>query len=540
VETEVTPRPSRTVAGLTGVAVAALALGAAELLAGLHRAWRSPVLDVGDRVIDAAPPWLKDFAIDTFGTNDKPALLLGIAAILAGYAAAVGVVALRHRLWIGVVGIALIGAVGAWAARSRRAGAPWSVVLPSIGGALAGIALLVLAHRLLCGRPVTRPSHGDGGSVEDALREPAGERQEGATTDRRAFLGRAAALIGGAVAAAGLLGGAGRWLGGRFSAAESRAAVRLPAASGAPAPRPANVQVEALSSVTPFITPNDRFYRIDTALTAPQVATDDYRLRITGMVDDELELTFEELLGLDMVERDITLTCVSNEVGGSLVGNARWLGTRLDALLERAGVQAGADQVVGRSVDGYECGFPVAVARDGRDAMVAVGMNGEPLPIEHGFPARLIVPGLYGYVSATKWLTEIELTTFEELDHYWRRRGWAREAPIKLMSRIDTPNGLARVAPGTVPIAGVAWAQTIGIGGVEVQIDDGDWRPARLAGATSADTWVQWQYPWAATSGRHSVRVRAIDAVGAIQSADRAEPIPDGASGHHQIVVIVE
>jgi hypothetical protein len=241
-----------------------------------------------------------------------------------------------------------------------------------------------------------------------------------------------------------------------------------------------------------------------------------------------------------MVERDITLTCVSNEVGGGLVGNARWLGTRLDALLERAGVQAGADQVVGRSVDGYECGFPVSVALDGRDAMVAVGMNGEPLPIEHGFPARLIVPGLYGYVSATKWLTEIELTTFEELDHYWRRRGWAREAPIKPMSRIDTPKGLARVAAGTVPIAGVAWAQTIGIGGVEVQIDDGDWRPAQLAGATSADTWVQWLYPWAATPGRHSVRVRAIDAVGAIQTADRAEPIPDGASGHHQIVVIVE
>ena len=191
-----------------------------------------------------------------------------------------------------------------------------------------------------------------------------------------------------------------------------------------------------------------------------------------------------------MIERDITLTCVSNEVGGQLAGNARWLGTRLDALLDEAGVQAGADQVVGRSVDGFECGFPVAVAMDGRDALVAVGMNGEPLPIEHGFPARLVVPGLYGYVSATKWLTEIELTTFADFDHYWLRRGWAQEAPIKLMSRIDTPTGLAKVAAGTVPIAGVAWAQTVGIAAVEVQIDDGDWQPARARPTSpSDDTW---------------------------------------------------
>ena len=212
----------------------------------------------------------------------------------------------------------------------------------------------------------------------------------------------------------------------------------------------------------------------------------------------------------------------------------------LDALLERAGVQAGADQVVGRSVDGYECGFPVSVAMDGRDALVAVAMNGEPLPIEHGFPARLIVPGLYGYVSATKWLTEIELTTFADFDHYWLERGWAREAPIKLMSRIDTPKGLAKVPAGPVPIAGVAWAQHTGISGVEVRVDEGDWQTARLADVPSADTWVQWILPWEATSGRHSLAVRAIDANGAIQTDERAEPIPDGASGHHQIVVIVE
>ena len=241
-----------------------------------------------------------------------------------------------------------------------------------------------------------------------------------------------------------------------------------------------------------------------------------------------------------MIERDITLTCVSNEVGGRYVGNARWLGTRLDALLREAGVQPGADQVVGRSVDGFECGFPVEDAMDGRDALVAVAMNGEPLPVEHGFPARLIVPGLYGFVSATKWLTEIELTTFADFDHYWLRRGWGQRAPIKLMSRIDTPRGLAKMPAGSVPIAGVAWAQTVGIARVEVNIDDTGWQTAELAGAPSNDTWRQWVYRWDATPGRHALRVRATDRTGAIQTDERAEPIPDGASGHHQIIVIVE
>ncbi len=307
---------------------------------------------------------------------------------------------------------------------------------------------------------------------------------------------------------------------------------RLPAL-----PRTVDVDVDGM---TPFVTPNADFYRIDTALTAPQVPTDGYRLRVTGMVDDELELSYDDLLARPMIERDITLTCVSNEVGGRYAGNARWLGTRLDDLLREAGVRPGADQVVGRSVDGFACGFPVADAIDGRDALVVVGMNGEPLPIEHGFPVRLVVPGLYGFVSATKWLTEIELTTFAEFDHYWLRRGWAQRAPIKLTSRIDTPRGLAKVRAGTVPIAGVAWAQTIGIAGVEVSIDDGAWQQAELGTVPSRDTWRQWVYRWEATPGRHSLKVRATDADGSIQTDERAEPIPDGASGHHQIVVIVE
>ena len=319
-------------------------------------------------------------------------------------------------------------------------------------------------------------------------------------TDRREFLRHSGALLAGLAATAAVVGVAGRWLGSRFAAAASRAGVTLPRPATPLAAVPPSTQVD-VPGMTPFITPNDRFYRIDTALTAPQVPTDSYTLRIKGMVDNELELSFDDLLRREMIERDITLTCVSNEVGGKLAGTARWLGTRLDALLREAGVQPGADQVVGRSVDGFECGFPVEAARDGRDAMVAIGMNGEPLPIEHGFPARLIVPGLYGFVSATKWLTEIELTTFDEFDHYWLRRGWAQRAPIKLMSRIDTPRGLAKVPAGVVPIAGVAWEQTVGIAGVEVSVDDGPWQPADLADVTTNDTWRQWVYRWNATPG---------------------------------------
>jgi DMSO/TMAO reductase YedYZ molybdopterin-dependent catalytic subunit len=514
-------RPSRTVAALAGLVAAAVALAVAELLAGLNRSWRSPVLDVGDRVIDAAPPFVKEFAIDTFGTNDKPMLLIGIAVILGLYAAAVGVVALRRNFYAGVAGIAVFGAIGAWAALSRRTSEPLHVALPSVAGALAGIGALRLINARLVVAAAPPAASADG------------------LTDRRQFFRSTGAVLGALGGFAALTGAAGRRLASRFGAAESRADVVLPPPAEPLAGLPATVQAD-VPAMTPFITPNADFYRIDTALVAPQVPADNYRLKVIGMVDNELELSYADLLARPMIERDITLTCVSNEVGGQYVGTARWLGTRLDDLLREAGIQAGADQVVGRSVDGYECGFPVESAMDGRDAIIAVGMNGEPLPIEHGFPARLVVPGLYGFVSATKWLTEIELTTFADFDHYWLRRGWAQKAPIKLMSRIDRPRGLAMVPAGVVPIAGVAWAQTIGIQAVEVQIDKGGWQPAELAEAPSDDTWRQWVFRWNATPGRHSITVRATDKNGAIQTSERAEPIPDGAAGHHQIIVIVE
>ena len=518
-------RPSRTFAVIAGLVTAGIALAVAELVAGLDRRWRSPVLDVGDRVIDAAPPIVKEFAVDTFGTNDKPVLLIGIGALLAIYAGIVGVIALRHRLVAGVIGIGLFGVVGVWAASSRRAAAPWHVVLPSVVGTFAGIGALMLVHRSLHTQQPTPATSGD----DDGRHAASGRRQ---------FLQRAGTLLAALSLGAAAVAAAGRRLGQRFTAAESRAAVRLPRPVRQLDPLPAGAQVDA-ASMTPFVTPNADFYRVDTALTAPQVRTEDYTLRVTGMVEHELSLSYDDLLRRVLIERDITLTCVSNEVGGQYVGNARWLGTRLAELLREAGVRQRADQVVGRSVDGWACGFPLTDALDGRDAMIAVGMNGEPLPIEHGFPARLIVPGLYGFVSATKWVTEIELTTFAEFDHYWLRRGWAQKAPIKLMSRIDTPRGLAQVAAGTVPIAGVAWAQTIGIGAVEVRIDDGPWQRARLGDVTTKDTWRQWLLPWEATAGRHTITVRATHANGAIQTEERAEPIPDGASGLHTIVVIV-
>jgi DMSO/TMAO reductase YedYZ molybdopterin-dependent catalytic subunit len=511
-------------AALVGLVVAGVGLGVAELLAGLRRTWRSPVFDVGDRVIDRVPRWAKDLAIDWFGTNDKRALLVGIGILLALYAAIIGMLAFRWRAIAGIVGVAAFGVLGAWAALAARTDPPVDVAVPSLAG--TAVAAIVLA---LLVRASTLPA-----TSGDALPEqPVGPRPMARGTDRRRFL----AMSGGAAAAAALTFALGRQLASRFDAAASRASVMLPRALR-PLPQLDPAAQAAAEGVSPFFTPNSDFYRIDINLTVPSIAAEGWRLRIHGLVDRELDLSYDELLQRTVVESDITLTCVSNEVGGKLLGTARWLGVRLDDLLAEAGIRPDADQIVGRSADGYTCGFPVA-ALDGRDALVAVGMNGEPLPLEHGFPARLIVPGLYGYVSATKWLAEIELTRFDQFEQYWVNRGWDEQAPIKISSRIDTPRGLGKVSAGTVAIAGVAWAQPVGVSGVEVRIDDGPWTEAELAAAVNGSTWRQWSLPWEATTGRHAVTVRAIDENGAIQTEDRAEPFPNGSSGWHQIVVIV-
>ncbi len=508
-------RPTKLTSAIGGAAAAALGLSVAEVVAGTSARLRSPVLDVGDRFIDRVPVWMKDVAIQLFGTNDKIALLVGIAVTLVIYAAILGVLGFRRNMRIAYGGIALFAIVGSLAALGSRSSGSQFAALPAlIGSGFAALSFYGL-NRL---------------RQLDGV-EPSTDTEPNPNGRRRFLTGSVAFLVG-----AGVVATTGRRLQARFSAAESRAALSLPRPDVTAAAVPEGIQAESAAS---FFTSNADFYRIDTALSVPQVRAEDWSLKITGLVDRELRLSYRDILNRQLVEHDITLTCVSNTIGGELVGTARWFGIRLDDLLAEAGIDASADQIVGRSVDGYTCGFPVS-ALDGRDAMIAIGMNGEPLPLEHGFPARLIVPGLYGYVSATKWLSEIELTTFDAFDHYWAPRGYSVEAPIKMQSRIDAPRGLDRIAPGPFAIGGVAWAQTIGIDRVELRIDEGEWFDATLAEELNNTTWRQWSHQWDATPGRHTIEARSTDRNGQVQTDERAEPLPNGASGHHTVVVLVD
>ncbi|MET9677912.1 molybdopterin-dependent oxidoreductase [Streptomyces sp. NPDC006482] len=511
-------------AALAGFVSGYAALALAELLAAWVRPEAGPVTAVGGAVIDRTPAGVKDWAIRNFGTSDKLVLQAGILVTIALLAMALGVLALRMRR-TGVAGVALFGVVGAVAALKRPDSTSFTDALPSLVGGLAGGALLYYLSGLLVARPERDAAAPDGG------------------WNRRRFL-----LITGAAAAVGTGAGvAGRALTSARAgdAVASRAAVILPRPSSpAPAfPRGAALRVPGIS---PFVTPNKDFYRVDTALVVPRVSADSWRLRIHGRgVRRERDLSFEDLLSRELIERDLTLTCVSNEVGGPYVGNARWLGVRLADLLDEAGVRppskgGPADQLVARSVDGMTLGTPVEDVMDGRDSMLAVGMNGEPLPFIHGFPVRMLVPGLYGYVSACKWIEDIELTTFDTYDPYWVKRKWARKAPIKTQARIDTPKPFARPATGTVMVAGVAWAQHRGIDRVEIRVDDGPWQDADLAAEDSRDTWRQWSYPWKATPGTHTLTVRATDRTGETQTERRTRTIPDGASGWHSVVVTAQ
>jgi len=516
-----------------GLLAGAAALAAGELVGGLRARWQGPVVAVAEATIDAVPRSVKDFAIETFGENDKIALVIGTLVFSAMFAVLLGLVA-RRSLVAASAGFAVFGAVGVWASQ-QLAGASLGDAVPSLAAGVAGVGSLVLLVGSAAGsRPVPAAGHAAG---EAATAEPVRVMEMatigGAATRRRFLATSGLVALGAAVA-----GGAGRALRQRFSASASRDAVVLPAAADPLPVAPAAVAVDA-PGVSPFYTPNAEFYRVDTALAVPQVQAESWTLRVTGLVDREVEISYADLLDRALVEEDITLTCVSNTVGGDLAGTARWLGVPLRELLDEAGVDPSADQIIGRSVDGYTCGFPVGAAYD-RAALVAVAMNGEPLPIQHGFPARLIVPGLYGYVSATKWLTEIELGRFDDFDQYWVKRGWDEQAPIKLMSRIDTPRSLGKVPAGTFVIGGVAWAQTIGISKVEVAIDDGDYVEATLADELNVNTWRQWSLPWDAAPGRHRLTVRATDAAGQLQTDVRADPFPNGASGWMSIFVDVE
>ncbi|MFE0737314.1 sulfite oxidase [Streptomyces sp. NPDC058855] len=510
---------------LAGLLAGFTALAVAELAAALVRPGVGPVTVVGGAVIDRTPAPVKDFAIRAFGESDKAVLQLGILTLLVVCAVALGILTTRHRR-AGAAGVLLFGALGAAAALSRPDAAGPADAVPSVAGALAGAAVLYLLARE--GVP-TGSSPGQGGSG-------------GARWSRRGFLAAAAVTAAGATSAGAL----GRFLGARRGrgALASRAALVLPEpASPAPAV-PAGVRLK-VPGISPFTTPNRDFYRVDTALVVPKIDAGDWRLRIHGRgLRRPRTYTLADLLARPLIERDITLTCVSNEVGGPYVGNARWLGVRLADLLAECGVKppsrgGPADQLVARSVDGMTLGSPVEDLMDGRDAMLAIGMNGEPLPFDHGFPVRMLVPGLYGYVSACKWIEDIELTTFDAYDPYWVKRKWARRAPVRTQSRIDTPKPFARPAAGTVTVAGVAWAQRRGITRVEIRVDDGPWQEADLAAQDTVDTWRQWSYRWRATPGGHTLTVRATDGTGTVQTDRRTGTVPDGATGRHSVFVTV-
>ncbi|HEX8343936.1 MAG TPA: molybdopterin-dependent oxidoreductase [Actinoplanes sp.] len=516
---------------LAGLLSASSGVAVAELVAAATRPQAGPLVAVGSAVIDATPTPVKEFAVRTLGTYDKPALLGGIVVVLALFTATVGVLSVRRRI-IAVLGAAIFGAAGGAAALSRPS-AVAADVLPSLAGALIAGAVLLLLLRRYNGASASVPAGPDAvpagpDHVGSAAVTPAG-RVRG-LLDRRSFVGTAVLVAGGTALAGGASGIVKRARGG--AVARSREAVRLPAPADPAKPLPTGTDPG-------FVTANADFYRVDTALTVPRIDPANWSLRIHGMVDRETELSFADLLERPLIERDITLNCVSNEVGGPYIGTARWLGVPLAPLLREIGVRPDANQVVARSVEGMTIGTPVETVLDGRDTMLCVGMNGEPLSLEHGFPVRMLTPGLYGYAGACKWITEIELTTFDRFDAYWVRRGWGARGPVKTASRIDRPEPFAPVKAGRVTVAGVAWAQTRGIAKVEVRVDDGEWATAELLPVPSIDTWVQWRHVWAATDGPHTLTVRATDGTGAVQTDQRATPFPDGATGQHNITLTV-
>ncbi|MEV8336834.1 molybdopterin-dependent oxidoreductase [Leucobacter sp. NPDC077196] len=515
-------KSTRVAAAVLGVASALAVLGVAELVAAFVNARSSPLFAVGSLAIDLAPSWVKDTMISLFGTADKVALFVILGIVLLALAVIAGIAELARR-WTGVLVLGVVSAVALIAILTRTE-ATFLWALPTVIGAFAGFWVL---HR---GRP--RALAWGGAAMQLETAGTVHRKNDPAKLERRSFL-----LFVGATSAAAIVIGVGARVKNASSAAYTavRSAIRLPNPAQAAPAVPAAASLDA-TGISPLITPNADFYRIDIALQVPRIDPSAWELQITGMVDTPMTITYDELLALPLEEHITTIACVSNTVGGDLIGNATWLGYPIRELLQRAGVASGADMVLSSGPDGFTAGTPIEALTDpDRNALLAVGMNGEPLPAEHGFPARLIVPGLYGYVSATKWVTRLEVTRFADAEGYWTPRGWSELGPIKTASRIDTPRSGAKATGDTVAIAGVAWAQHTGIAGVEVQVHDGDWQQATLATAISDDTWVQWTLPWSATPGRHTARVRATDASGYTQTSAEAPPAPNGATGWHSV-----
>lgn len=514
------PRLPALRAALTGLIAVLAALGTGHLVSGLLLLpAASPFLAVGNATIDRTPAPVKDFAIENFGTNDKPALLVGMAVVLAVAGLVIGLISRRSAV-PGLLAIVVLGVLGALAVSEQSVGG--LVLLAPAASLVAGLSVFWWLHR----------------------RAQPRETASSAGMDRRRFLvGSLAAAVGALVAGAG-----GFALTKRVDVAASRRAVgELIPTTPAP-PIPASAAFPELGTPT-FLTPSADFYRIDINLAVPQLRAEDAVLRITGMVDTPLEFTFDELRSMPLVEQTITMTCVSNEVGGPYVSTSNFIGVPLLELLDRAGIQDGAEQVVGHSVDGFTLGTPLDLLRQaGEDALVAIGMNREALLPEHGFPIRTVVPGLYGYVSATKWLTELELTTYD-VQPYWVERGWDGRppgvAPIKISSRIDAPASFQRVPGGEVTVAGTAWAQGRGISRVEVRIDQGDWQEAELATEVNVNTWRMFRLTTPLAPGQHMVSCRAFDGSGMMQAEERLPlinpgPVPDGSTGWHSILFTVQ
>jgi DMSO/TMAO reductase YedYZ molybdopterin-dependent catalytic subunit len=489
-----------------------------ELAAGLFSSLPSLIEGVGNWVIDIVPESVKHWAISVFNTNDKLALLIGMTLVVVLIGAAVGVVARKH-FEVAIAAFIGFGVLGAMAA-SRDLAVSLGVAI--ISGGLAAITGLLSLQWLL---GVAAPT------------QTVGNLEGPHDNSRRSFIFGVSAVFGLAVASAGV----GRVLLQRAKqVVAGRTEVVLPVPVEAVGTVPAGAELSGISGLSPVVTPNASFYRIDAAFSVPKVNLPEWTLNIKGMVDRPYTIDYADILNMPMIERYVTLSCVSNNVGGDLVGNAKWLGVPLTEILDRAGVQTDAEQIVGRSVDDFTVGFPVEAAYDGRDALLAIGMNDEPLPFEHGFPARLVVAGLYGYVSATKWISEIELTRWDDFDAYWVPRGWAKEAPVKTQSRIDTPPSGSEVPPGSRQVAGVAWAPDRGIARVEVQLgDDGPWLEAGLSEPLSDSSWRQWAIEWDAPLGTHRIRVRATDGEDEVQTEAIVPPAPNGATGWHTIEITV-
>jgi DMSO/TMAO reductase YedYZ molybdopterin-dependent catalytic subunit len=561
-----------------------------HLLAALVNPPSSPVLAMGAAVVDATPTPVKEWAVRTFGTADKPVLLLMVILVTVIGAVVCGLLARRRRT-VALFAVVALGLVAAIVASMRPASGSFDA-LPGLAAGFTGALVLNGLLSLLVGRagpaelresaaeapdPVAEGPHpvaeggaeaveGSGGPVQPSAgfvqpsegavqpsdgavmpsegavmrSDGAGELSPGAgqpaypksmaPTRRRFVIAAAGVAALSAVAAA---------VGHRIGRVPTLpAALRLPAPAEPARPLPAGIE-RAVRGVSPFQTPTADFYRVDTALIVPRVDAETWKLTIDGAVDHPLTLTYADLLAMPMIERDVTLTCVSNEVGGPYVGGARWVGVRTADLFERAGVRASADQILSTSTDGFTVSTPVQALTDGRDAMLAVAMNGAPLPAEHGFPVRMVTPGLYGFVGCTKWVTSMTATTYAARPAYWTQRGWAAQAPIHTESRIDVPSGGSTIEAGKTYIGGVAWAQGRGITRVEVQVDEGDWLAATLGPDAGIDYWRQWYLPWTATTGRHTLTVRATDARGQQQAREEADPFPSGATGWHRVDVSV-